>query len=255
MRPIVLLALLALISLILLRRWIGQTPRAVVVQHMRRAGIAIAIGLSVFLVASGRLLPWLAALFGVLAAGVARLRPLLRFLPLLQRLWAYRRPNTGFGNAGTGAGTSTPDRSTVEARFVRMTLDHESGEINGDVLEGEFAGKSLHQLGLKDLAQLLMECQTADEESAALVLAYLERVHGDDWQAKVNPETRRDSPAHNGELTREEAYQVLGLEPGASEQEIIAAHRRLMQKLHPDHGGSDYLAAKINQAKEILLSK
>lgn len=254
MRPIVLLALLALISLILLRRWIGHTPRAVVAQHMRRAGIAVAIGLSVFLVASGRL-PWLAALFGALAAGIARLLPLLRFLPLLQRLWAYRRPNTGFGNAGTGAGTSTPNRSTVEARFVRMALDHKSGEISGDVLEGTFAGKSLHQLGLKDLARLLMECQATDEESVALVLAYLERVYGDDWQAKVNPETRRGSPAHDGELTREEAYQILGLESGASEQEIIAAHRRLMQKLHPDHGGSDYLAAKINQAKEILLSK
>lgn len=252
MRPIVLLALLAIISLILLRRWIAQTPRLVVRQYMRRAGIALAIGLTLFLAASGRL-PWLAALFGALAAAIARLLPLIQFFPLFRRLWTHRRSATGFGNVKAGVGSPTPHHSTVEARFVRMTLDHESGEISGDVLEGTFVGKSLYQLSLNDLVQLLMECQAIDEESAALVLAYLERVYGDDWQAKVN--ARHNSSPDQGELAREEAYQILGLEPGASEQEIIVAHRRLMQKLHPDHGGSDYLAAKINQAKESLLSK
>ncbi len=106
MRPIVLLALLALIGFILLHRWIAQTPRPVVMQSMRRAGIASAIGLFLFLTASGRL-PWLAALFGALAAGIARLLPLLRLLPLVQRLWAYARSNTHFRNAKTStAGTS-----------------------------------------------------------------------------------------------------------------------------------------------------
>lgn len=252
MRPAVLLALLVLIGIILLRRWIAQTPRPVVIQSMRRGGIALAIGLFLFLMATGRL-PWVMALLGALAAGVARLLPLLRFVPLLQRLWAYRRANTGFGNADSGS--TAPNRSTVEARFVRMTLDHETGEMTGEVLAGSFAGKPLDALGLPDLAQLLLECQAADEESAALVRAYLERVYGEDWQDQANAKAQQDHPASNGEMSPEEAYQILGLATGASKQEIIAAHRRLMQKVHPDHGGSDYLAAKINQAKDLLLGK
>lgn len=225
-------------------------------QHMRRSGIALAVGVFLLLIATGRL-PWVIGLLGALAAGGMRLLPLLRFVPLLQRLWAYHRAGAGFGSAGfsSGGGSSPPHRSTAEARFVRMTLDHESGEMTGEVLAGTFAGKSLEALGLPELAQLLLECQAADEQSAALVRAYLERVYGENWQDQVNAKTQQEPPAGNSGMTREEAYQILGLGAEASHQDIIAAHRRLMQKVHPDHGGSDYLAAKINQAKELLLGK
>jgi hypothetical protein len=250
-RPAVLLALLALIGAVLLRRWLIQTPRSVVMQYLRRTSIALAIGIFLFLIAAGRL-PWMVALLGGLAAGISRLLPLLRFVPLFQRLRAYYRSNAGFS---TGPGSSTPSRSTVESRFVRMTLDHGTGEIIGEIMEGTYTGKSMQALDLHDLAQLLLECQAADEESAALVRAYLERVYGEDWQAQVNAKAQHHSAADNGGMTREEAYQILGLAAGVSEQEIIAAHRRLMQKVHPDHGGSDYLAATINQAKDLLLEK
>jgi len=253
MRPIFLLALLALFAFALLSRWYAQAPRPVVKSYMRHAGIALVIGLFLVLTLTGRL-HWLAAALGALAAGIARLLPLLRYAPLLQRFWASRSSNpwgTAAGGPGFGS-SSTANRSTVEAQFVRMTLDHESGEMDGEVLAGTFAGQPLHALDLNALAQLLLECQAADEESAALVQAYLERVYGEDWQAQVNAQTR---PPDKGQLSRQEAYQILGLTPGADEQAIIAAHRRLMQKLHPDHGGSDYLAAKINQAKATLLGK
>ena len=90
----------------------------------------------------------------------------------------------------------------------------------------------------------------------ALLQAYLDRVHGDDWRQRANGgrEQPRD-PGHAGEMSREEALQILGLGADAGEAEIVEAHRRLMQKLHPDRGGSAYLAARINLAKDILLGK
>ena len=107
-------------------------------------------------------------------------------------------------------------------------------------------------MGLDELLQLLRECGH-DEESVALLQAYLERVHGDSWQQQAG-QGQQASPAP-GEMSRAEALQVLGLGDDAGEAEIIEAHRRLMQKLHPDRGGSAYLAAKINLAKDSLLGR
>ncbi|PLX60876.1 MAG: molecular chaperone DnaJ [Sedimenticola selenatireducens] len=171
---------------------------------------------------------------------------LLGYLPFIQRI--YRQ----FKSGQAGPGPSAGQQSIVETRFLRMTLDHDTGEMNGNVLEGAFAGRSLNQLTLDQLLELLTECTREDEESAQLLRAYLGRVHGDEWQ-----QSQADSQAAevSGGMTHREAYEILGLEEGADEEEIRAAHRSLMQKLHPDRGGSTYLASKINRAKEVLLGK
>ncbi|MGB5537635.1 MAG: DnaJ domain-containing protein, partial [Thiogranum sp.] len=153
------------------------------------------------------------------------------------------------------AGQSTGRQSNVETRFIRMTLDHDSGEMNGRILEGRYTGEDLQSLSLEQLLELLTRYSREDEESAALLRAYLDRVHGDSWQQQEQAQADTQSSGFSGDMSHREAYDILGLEEGAGEEKIIEAHRRLMQKLHPDRGGSTFLAAKINQAKDLLLGR
>jgi len=139
-----------------------------------------------------------------------------------------------------------------------MSLDHDSGTMTGTVLRGEFAGMRLEELGRADLLALLRECRAEDEEGARLLEAYLDRVHPD-WRDELAGERPGGSGSGGhpggGDMTVEEAYAILGLGPGADAEAIKEAHRRLMVKLHPDHGGSDYLATKINRARDVLLHR
>ena len=70
-----------------------------------------------------------------------------------------------------------------------------------------------------------------------------------------NERSTHQKPIHNRSMTEEQAYNILGLENTATQEDIIDAHRRLMQKIHPDRGGTDFLASQINQAKDLLLKK
>lgn len=152
--------------------------------------------------------------------------------------------------------------SRVHARFVRMTLDHDTGALSGEVTRGVFTGRSLDTLDRNELLSLREEV-SADGESLALVEAYLDRrmpdwredFEGEEGAAEGARQSGRagGSAAGAGPMTRQQAYEILGLAPGASKAEIRAAHRRLMKKVHPDQGGSTFLAAKINEAKDLLL--
>ncbi len=155
-----------------------------------------------------------------------------------------------------GHGRRSPgSTSTVRSRFLEMTLDHDSGAMRGQVRTGHFAGRELDALDDKDLLDLAHEIG-GDAESAALFEAYLDR-RMPGWRDHVETDQAAGTrgPADAGTMTDEEAYQVLGLAPGAGDREIRAAHRRLMMRMHPDQGGSTFLAAKINQAKDRLLGK
>ena len=136
-----------------------------------------------------------------------------------------------------------------------MKLDHDSGAVNGRVLSGRAAGAELDELDEQALRDLAVDI-AGDPESVALLEAYLDR-RMPGWREHVEGDAAAGAggTADAGPMTDEEAYQVLGLAPGASDAEIRAAHRRLMMRMHPDQGGSTFLAAKINQAKDRLLGK
>jgi hypothetical protein len=159
-----------------------------------------------------------------------------------------------FGPAGFSARTqkSTGQTSRVRSNFFEMELDHDSGAMRGRVLAGRHQGADLDRLDVKTLSAMLSE---VDDESRALLVAYLDRRYpGWGEHAETDTQTGRRTSS-GGKMSEQEAYQILGLEAGATASEITRAHRTLMKKLHPDQGGSTYLAARINEAKETLLRR
>jgi len=146
--------------------------------------------------------------------------------------------------------------SRVRSRLLEMTLDHDTGAIEGSVLAGAFAGQQLASLDAARLRDLLSECHASDPDGVRLLEAYLDR-RFPGWREdarKEEPPRSRGQSTSNA-MTPEEAYQILNLKPGATPDEIRQAHRALMKKLHPDQGGSTYLAARVNQAKDLLLRR
>jgi hypothetical protein len=162
-----------------------------------------------------------------------------------------RRRRILAGMMRAGASPSTGQQSEVETATIRMTLDHDSGDMHGTVLRGAFAGRKLESLEVGQLIDLIRDCVKADQETVPILEAYLDRIHGDSWREDMGEGAAAGSSG--SPMTKEEALEILGLETGAGAEDIREAHHRLMLKMHPDQGGSTYLASKINQAKEMLL--
>jgi DnaJ domain len=240
--PRLLFAVLIVAAIILALRWFARTPPKKLAPALRRTAYGTGIAVLIFLVASGRL-NWLYALIASLIPVVYRLSGLLALIPLWQRLKSHTAASSAPGRGRT---------STVQTRYLRMSLDHDSGTMMGEVLAGRFQGLPLEQLSLQELLSLLAECEQNDAQSATVLQAYLERTHGPEYASQAGAGATGER-SDGSSMTRTEAYEILGLSPGAAAQDIIDAHRRLMQKLHPDRGGSTYLAAKLNQAKDLLL--
>lgn len=157
-----------------------------------------------------------------------------------------------FGNMG-GQTKATGQTSEIRTAYLYLELDHDSGAMSGEVLAGAFAGRDLDDLVLLDLLSLRTEV-SGDDESRRLLEAYMDRTFGAEWRQSAGGEETRSNEASQT-LSVADAFEILGLQPGASDEEIRRAHRDLMQRVHPDHGGSDYLAARINAAKDLLLSR
>ncbi|WP_422365922.1 hypothetical protein [Pelagibius sp.] len=173
--------------------------------------------------------------------------------------FARRALKAGRLNARAASGPSPGQASEVRTRYLQMMLDHDSGEMDGEILDGRFMGMWLSQLGLTELLQLLADYQYEDPQSASVLEAYLDRTRDEDWRKHTQDGTdegAKEGTAEarpGGAMSRDEALEILGLREGATAAQIREAHRRLMQKIHPDHGGSNYLAAKLNEAKDLLL--
>jgi hypothetical protein len=212
----------------------------------------------------GRVVGWFAAGLGMAGAGAVligliasdRLGPALAVAGGLAPL--VIRGRTLWRRYHAGASTHGGQTSEVETELLRMKLDHDTGAMSGQVRRGPYAGRWVEDLGQGELIALWRQCVAEDESGARLLETYLDRLRPD-WRQAASGGGGESSGAGAGGasdvMTREQAYAILDLEPGASDEEIKEAHRRLMMKLHPDHGGSTFLAAQINRAKEFLLGE
>ncbi len=157
-------------------------------------------------------------------------------------------------------GPSSGTTSSVDTGWLRMELDHDSGTMRGIVQRGRFAGRDLGGMNLEELLALHDEVG-ADPDSVRVLEAYLDRTHGSDWREGAagagsgtgGAGSGGRSGAGTGSMSEDEALEILGLSRGAGPGEIKEAHRRLMAKMHPDRGGSTYLAAQLNRAKDVLM--
>lgn len=238
-RTLILLAAVALLALAW--RWFRRTHRQqgkpFLLRTLALLGLVLLLGLAL----TGKL-NWLLALLAGLLTGLARYAPLLVKLgPLLHDWWRRQQGQQ------PGARDQT---SQLRTATLNVTLHHESGEIQGEVLGGPLAGRRVESLTAQEMASLLHYCQQQDTESVAVVNTLAERRFGPGWQQ--NGEAAPPPPT-SGPMTRQEALAVLGLGERATRDEIVKAHRRLMQKMHPDRGGSEYLAARLNEARDVLL--
>lgn len=217
----------------LMGRWLLSAEPRDILRAAKWAGGILAVGIALFVLLRGRL-DWL---FYIVPFA----------LPFLLRSAVIAR---SIRNAAKMARGPAPGQSTdVRTQWLAMTLDHDTGAMDGEVLQGRFAGRRLSDLEPEDL-QALADDLDGDPESRQVFEAWIERMGmAFDEQAEAG------SGDDDSTMTTGRAREILGLDAAASEQDIRDAHRRLMMANHPDRGGSSWVAAQINRAKDVLLGK
>ena len=242
----VLLGLFALVAGVLLLKWYADADVKTLKKSIRWAGVSLLVLIILVLAATGRLGAAFAVFIGFLG-WVWRVFNIIQ----MGRQMGGRFQGFGFGH-GLGGNSGDAQTSQVESDFLCMQLDHATGSMDGQVLYGSFKGRRLVDLSMEELGVLLQEVQL-DPDSLNLLEAYIDRMHpgwGGDTDRKSGEE--HSAATQSSIMSDEEARKVLGVSARADYKEIKEAYRRLMSQLHPDRGGSDYLAAKVNQAKDTL---
>jgi DnaJ domain len=220
-----------LVVLLLVRVYVGANPHVLARRLRIGAGVVVLAG-----------------------AFVLVLRGAIGFAMVLAALGSWLLWGSGNPWGGTGGTQKSPGQtSRITTEHLEVELDHDTGEIRGRVLKGFFAGRELEHLSPFEMAHLWQDCRFADPQSAQILEAYLERTHPS-WREDM-ARAEGEGTVGDGKMTRAQALDILGLKEGASEDDIRRAHRDLMMKMHPDRGGSTFLAAKINEAKEVLLGR
>ncbi|MFT5033984.1 MAG: hypothetical protein ACI89D_001608 [Bermanella sp.] len=240
MLPRLILVAAVLFAIAVFVRRANTKPPAERRKYYLTLGISVMAGALILLSLTGRV-HWVGALIGALLPFVRQSLPfLLRLIPFI-----HHQSKTHAASRGA----STGNRSEVNTEWLSMRMEHDTGVLSGNVERGAFAGRALDELDLDQLQQIYNECLTADRDSAELLSSYLKHRFGEKWSGPFAGGAAYSS----GNISHDQALAVLGLKQGADREAIIKAHRSLMQKLHPDRGGNDYLAAQINLAKDVLL--
>lgn len=232
--------IVAVVTLYLLLQMFRSTSPAILARGLKIGGGIVTLAAAAFVGLRGEFA--VAIPLGVFGAGLLGWSP--------------------FGTAGfsipgwAGGKRSSGQTSQVTSAFLDMSLDHDSGQLSGRIIAGDHAGRSLDEF---ELAELIRLGTAFDAESLALLESYLDR-RFPAWRENAQGEGTGRQGGHvggaaSGKMTEQEAYQILGLQPGATADDISRSHRSLMKKLHPDQGGSTYLAARVNEAKDTLLQR
>ena len=234
MHPLILL--LVIIGVILAVRWYNNQSSSKQPPDQFKLALYIGGGILLLALITGRLNP----LIALVAAAI----------PALQRLSAAKQL---FDRIRSTSGSRQGGASRITTAMIEMQLDHDSGQMTGKVLSGKQTGALLADLNQRQLMELMDECQATDAQSAAVLAAYLDRRFGNRWHGGA--QAHYATATNSAPMSESEARDILGVSPQATRDDIVHAHKKLIQKLHPDRGGSNYLAIKVNQARDYLLDR
>lgn len=247
-------------------RWLAKA-RPSDIRHLLFGGIAVLLVLvGLWLLLTGKL----AAMFAALVAAIPFLFRVLKFgvmWPFFKRMFGSARYRGRGANphGSSSNGTRRNRFSEIRTQFLVMQLEHETGRLSGSVIAGSLAGRDLDGLGLDELQHLYVECCSAQDQSRTVLGTYLDRRSDcQDWRnwdcvgRADGSSSRQEQHGGNSGFRSEgmdvtEASKILGLGKNPSRAEINRAYQTLIKAVHPDHGGSDYLASRVNAARQVLL--
>jgi len=230
-----LIVLLIIIGVILAIRWYNSQAEKGKAPDQFKLALYIGGGILLLGLVTGRLNP----LIAMVAAAI----------PALQRISAAK---SLFEQVKSSIDPKHEQRSRIRTAMLEILFNHSGTQDTGTVLAGRFAGSTLGQLDQQQLMELMVECRSSDQQSTAALIAYLDRRFGPQWR-QGNDSARPINP-NSGSMNEAQARDILGVTTQANRDDIISAHKKLIQKLHPDRGGSNYLATQVNQARDYLLN-